>query len=168
MHYFSCLFSAFLIRGILRMIFPQRHACSQVLCCTVNHFSITLVLRWQVGEAEGLELLLPSPLSLVLFTLNSLRISSWVSPRRPRSIVEFRKELLSFSDNLNILTMKLSSSAAWSANFLSCAPLLAEQERASISLNSWLGIIHWWDGCEQRKNHLEELYFLASMIFKAL
>lgn len=63
-----------------------------------------------------------SPLSLVLQTLNSLRISSYVSPRRPRSIVEFRKESLSFSDNLNILTMKLSYSTAWFAYLVSWAP----------------------------------------------
>lgn len=64
-----------------------------------------------------------------LLTLNGLRISSCVSPWRPRSIVEFRKESLSLSDNLNILTMKLSYSAAWFAYFMSCAPFRVQQKR---------------------------------------
>ena len=51
-------------------------------------------------------------------------------------IVEFRKESLSFSDNLNILTMQLSYSAAWFAYFVSWAPFLVKPERAPASLNS--------------------------------
>lgn len=48
-------------------------------------------------------------------------------------IVEFRKESLSFSDDLNILTMKLSYSTAWFAHFMSSAPFLGKHERAPAS-----------------------------------
>lgn len=65
MHYFSSLpLLHFRNCPILHRIFPQGHACFQVLCCLVNYLSITLALRWQVGEVEGLALL---PAGVLLF-----------------------------------------------------------------------------------------------------
>lgn len=47
----------------LHKVFPQGHACFQVLCCIVSYVSVTGP-RWQVGEAEELGLL---PARVLLF-----------------------------------------------------------------------------------------------------